>query len=220
MAIKKEEEEDCKPTLDVVSATVTTTNKITKPKSFKNNNIPLSAQHAKAEDDTDTKSLLQSGSNSSKSGKAPTISQKQINQLISYIVIDSMSIPKASRKVNICTTTGRHYYNVYKNDPYKKISSPPNPYVQTARLYTLEQIENLIRYISQDKMPVVQAAAKANITYKVAQRFYNRYLKNPTRAITLPNVRPYYSQNKKKTNSFTLLSTTRCLYRQLQKKRN
>jgi transposase len=198
VAIKKEEEEDCKPSLHLGSVRNTrSSDRIAKRKPSTINHRVFSAQHTKVEEDTDTKSLLQSGSKSLNLGPKPKISQEQINQLISCIVVDNMSIAKASRKVNISTTSGRHYYNVYKNDPYKNIPSAPNPCVQPARLYTPEQIENLIRYISQDKMPVAQASAKANMTYHSACTYYNKYLKDPNHAIPLPIVRPYYTQDQR-----------------------
>jgi response regulator of citrate/malate metabolism len=196
----KKEEEDSKPTLLLNGVNNTRrSGRIAKRAPPITNNRRLPAQEAKVEEDTDIKSLLHSSSQYSKSGKRQTISQEQINQLVHYIANDNMSVTAAARKVNISKTSGRHYYNVYKNDPYKNIPSAPNPCVQPARLYTPEQIENLIQYISQDKMPVAQASAKANMTYRSACTYYNKYLKDPNHAIPLSNVRQYYTQDQRDT---------------------
>jgi hypothetical protein len=104
-----------------------------------------------------------------------------------------MSIRKASRKVNTCPTTERRYYNLYKNDPEKKISLPRNRYMRITRVYTQEQIGNLIRYIN-DKMTVREASAKANMPYSSAHKYYTRYLKDPNHTIPLTRVRQYYTQ--------------------------
>jgi hypothetical protein len=91
-----------------------------------------------------------------------------------------MSVTAAARKVNIGKNTGIRYYNLYKNDPEKKISLPQN---QAPRIPTQEQIENLIRYINQDKMSVAQAAIKANMHYSSGNYCYNRYLKDHNHAV-------------------------------------
>jgi transposase len=189
ITIKKEEEEDCKPSLCLYSANNTTTNKITKRN--------LSAQQIKVEQDTDTKSLLQSGSKSSKSGKKQYISQEQINQLVHYIVNDNMSVTAAARKVNISYNTGCIYYNVYKNDPEKKIPVPRNQHLHPRKYYTQEQVENLIRYIDTDKMTLKEASAKTNVSYHSGYYHYSRYLKDPNHNIPVLRSHPYYTQDQR-----------------------
>jgi hypothetical protein len=189
ITIKKEEEEDCKPSLCLYRANNTTTNKITKRN--------LSAQQIKVEQDTDTKSLLKSGSKSSKSGKKQYISQEQINQLVHYIVNDNMSVTAASRKVNISYNTGCIYYNVYKNDPETKIPLPRNRHVCIARVYTQEQIGNLIRYINSNKMTLTKASVKADMSYTTAYRYYSKYVKDPNHNIPTPHFQQNYTQDQK-----------------------
>jgi transposase len=188
--IKKEEE----PTLGATSVTMTTRSKITKKKPSIINNRPLPAQQVKVEEDTDTKSLLKSSSKSSKGVSKPKISQEQINQLVRYIVNDNMSVNKASRKVNISQCSGHIYYNLYKNDPEKKI---PLPQYQTSTMYTQEQIGNLIKYIDTDRMTVKEASVKANIRYKSGVHYYNRYLKDPNHSIPIPQFHQIYTQDQK-----------------------
>jgi hypothetical protein len=192
---KEEEEEDCKPTRLLNGVTNTrSSGRIAKRKPPVTNNRSLPAQQVKAEEDTDTKPLLKSSSENSKHGLKPIISQEQINQLIRYIVNDKMSITKASRKVKISQYSGFNYYKIYKNDPEKKI---PVPRKKTLRIYTPEQIESLIRYISKDKISVKQAAAKANMTLKSGSYYYNRYLKDPNHAIPVQRMKQSYTQDQK-----------------------
>jgi hypothetical protein len=60
VAIKKEEEEDCKPSLGLNVRNIRSSSRIAKKKPPIINNRPLPAQQVKLEEDTDTKSLLQS----------------------------------------------------------------------------------------------------------------------------------------------------------------
>jgi hypothetical protein len=129
------------------------------------------------EEGTDTKSLLKSTPNSSKLPKGQIFSQEQINHRIRYIVNDKMAIVHASRKANISKCSACYYYNVYKNDPEKKISSLRNQHAQTPRIYMQGQIENLIRYINDDKMTIGEASA--NMTYISGRYYHNKYLKDP-----------------------------------------
>jgi hypothetical protein len=189
ITIKKEEEEDCKPSLCLYSANNTTTNKITKRN--------LSSQQIKVEEDTDTKSPLKPTSNHSKSGKKQTISQEQINQLVHYIANDNMSATAAARKVNISKASGFIYYNLYKNDPEKKIPVPRNQHTHPRKYYTQEHIANLINYIDTDKMTVKEASTKANMPYKSAHQYYTRYLKDPNHNILVLRSYQYYTQDQK-----------------------
>jgi hypothetical protein len=138
ITIKKEEQDD-KPTLVLNGVRNTrSSDRISKRKPPIINNRTLPAQQIKVEEDTDTKSLLQSSSESSKVPKGQRISQEQINQLFHYIVNDNMSVYKPSRKVNICSKSGFNYYKTYKNDPEKKIPVPRNRFLHPRRYYTQE----------------------------------------------------------------------------------
>jgi transposase len=190
----KKEEEDTKPTLVLNGVNNTRSNKIAKRTPPVTNNRPVSAQQAKAEEDIDTKPLLKSTPKSSNSGKKQKISQEQINQLVRYIVNDNMKITKASSKVKMHHGTASYYYNVYKNDPEKRI---PVPRGSTPVIYTQDQIENLIRYIDHDSMSVSQASAKANMAYRSAYYYYNRYLKDPDYNIPILQFQQSYTQDQK-----------------------
>jgi transposase len=195
IAIKKEEEEYCKPNLGLGSATVTTRNKITKRKP--SNNRTLTALQVKLEQDTDTKPLLQSTSKSSKLSKCQRISQEQINQFVHYIVNDNMSVAAAARKVKIPYNTVSKYYNVYRNDPEKKIPVPRNQHTHPRIHYTQEQIGNLIKYIDDDKMTIKEASAKANMAYRSGDYHYNRYLEDSNHAIPVRQLQQIYTQDQK-----------------------
>jgi hypothetical protein len=196
ITIKKEEQEDCKPTLVLNGVTNTrSSGRITKRKPPVTNNRSLPALQVKLEQDTDTKALLKSESNSSNSASKPRISQEQINQLIDYVVNDNMSIIKAARKAKISKNSGFIYYNLYKNDPEKRIPLARNQ--QPVIFYTQEQISNLIKYIDTDKMTVKEASAKANMAYKSGRRYYAKYLKDPNHNIPIPRLARNYTQDQK-----------------------
>jgi response regulator of citrate/malate metabolism len=142
------------------------------------------------EEDTDNKSLLQSSPKSSNLAKGQKISQEQIDRLIHCIVNDNMSITKASQKVNIGRKSAIYYYNVYKNDPEKKI---PLPLDQVPKIFTREQIGNLIRYIDTDKMTVTEASAKVNLAHTSSKHYYNRYLKDPNHNIPILRLKQWYT---------------------------
>jgi hypothetical protein len=161
------------------------------------NNRRLPTQQVKVEEDTDIKSLLQSGSKSSKIPKGQRISQEQINQLVHYIVNDNMSVFRASRKVNMCRQSASSYYSLYKNDPKKKVPVPQNRYTHPRKCYTQEQIGNLIRYINDDKMTLTEASVKVNMACRSAYHYYNKYLEDPNHAIPVRQLQQSYTQEQK-----------------------
>jgi transposase len=193
----KKEEQDVKPTLVLNGVNNTKSKKITKrtPPVTKNRTLP--AQQVKVEEDIDTKSLFKSLSKYSKLPKGQKISQEQINQLIHYIVNDNMSKREASRKVNISHFTALYYYNVYKNDPEKRIPVPRNQRTHRRKYYTQEQVVDLIKYVDDDKMTIKEASAKANVHYDSGKYYYNRYLKDPNHTIPIPQLRQFYTQEQK-----------------------
>jgi hypothetical protein len=191
----KKEEEDSKPALLLNGVNNTRrSGRIEKRKPPVTNNRRLPAQQVKVKEETDTKLLLQASSKYSKHGPRQKISQAQINQLIDYIANSNMDVPKASRKADISPTSGTYYYNVYKNDPEKKIPLPRN---LAPRIFTQEQIGNLIRYIDTDKMTVKEASAKTNMPYRSGSYYYNKYLEDPNHAIPVQQLRQSYTQEQK-----------------------
>jgi hypothetical protein len=160
------------------------------------NNIRLPIQQVKVEEDTDTKPLLQSLSNSSKLKKGQKISQEQINQLIRYIVNDNTSTYTAARKVKIAYSTGWYYYNEFKKDPNKKVPLPRIQNMQTARFYTRKHIENLIRHINDDKMSIAEASARVDMTYESGKYYYAKCQKDPDHAIHIPRLQQHYTQDQ------------------------
>jgi transposase len=157
----------------------------------------LPDQQVKVEEDTGIKALLKSASQPSKCGPKPRISQAQINQLIDYVANHNMSVSGASRKVNISASSGLIHYNVYKNGPEKKIPSPRNQHLHPQKYYMQEQIENLIKYITQDKMTVKEASAKVNLTYNSCRYYYAKYLEDPNRNIPMPQFHQTYTQDQR-----------------------
>jgi hypothetical protein len=184
---KEEEEEDYKPNLDFGSARNTRrSSRIAKRRLPVINNKRLPIQQVKVEEDTDTKSILQSASNHPTLEKGQQVSQEQINQLIHYIVNDKIGIPKAARKARLSYSTGFRYYNLYRDDPERKIPTARKREIYTKRILTQEHVENLIKYITNDNMSLTRAAAKANMNYRSACYYYNRYLEDPDNNIPIP----------------------------------
>jgi hypothetical protein len=165
---------------------MTTRRRITKRKPSKNKSRQRTAQRVKVEENTDTKSLLQSSSKLSELTQGQQISQEQINRLIHAIVDDNMSIAKASRKAKISSGTASYYYNTYKNDSEKKIPSPRTRFMNPKRTYTQEHIANLIGYIDDDNMTVSKASEKAGMTYVAGRYYYHKYLEDPDNNIPIP----------------------------------
>jgi hypothetical protein len=93
--------------------------------------------------------------------------QDEINKVIGYIVYDKMTILEASRKTNISGRTGGKYCCQYLRKR--------NIEVRTPRSYTQNQKSELIRYIVDDKMTIMEASKKAKMNYKYAHKYY-RYI--------------------------------------------
>jgi hypothetical protein len=102
--------------------------------------------------------------------------QDQISELIGYIVDDKMSIAAASRKANVChTTTGRHYRQ-HLIDNNMEV-----PVEETRKRYTQDEVNELVGYIVDDKMTVVAASKKANISCATAYKYYRQHLNGQKR---------------------------------------
>ncbi|KAI8884281.1 hypothetical protein K501DRAFT_271817 [Backusella circina FSU 941] len=110
--------------------------------------------------------------------------QDQIDRLIHHMVNNNTSIKTASIKVNIGEQTARRYYNQYLKDPDRKIPTLKHDTKKTP--ITEEQIQNLIGYIVKDKMSIVDASLKTNMSVQSGGRYYHQYLKDPDREIPIP----------------------------------
>jgi hypothetical protein len=94
-----------------------------------------------------------------------------INEAMGYIISDKMSITAASRKANIGhSTTGIRYRHYLKDDNMKV------PVKTEVNRYTKDQIDELAGYIVDDKMTVVAASRKANMSLSASYRHYRLYL--------------------------------------------
>jgi response regulator of citrate/malate metabolism len=98
--------------------------------------------------------------------------QKTINQLIGYIVDDKMSIAAASKLANVSYSTGKSYYGDFMADPKHAI---PTARHLTSQSATPEKLDALIGYIIDDKMTIIAASRKANISYGSGKRHYCKY---------------------------------------------
>ncbi|KAI8889728.1 hypothetical protein K501DRAFT_282090 [Backusella circina FSU 941] len=110
--------------------------------------------------------------------------QEQITNLIGHIVDDNMSIPDASKKVNVSRDIGRKYYQQYLDDPDHKI-----PKVKSksgdGKPCTQEQINALISYIVDDGMTVPAAARQASMSVCSGRKYYQLYTDDPERRIPI-----------------------------------
>jgi transposase len=115
----------------------------------------------------------------SKMGKRYT--QDEINEFIGYIVDDKMSIKAASKKANMCESTGRKYYGKYLKE--HNIDDPSPKYV------TRDQINQVVGYIVDDKMSITAASKKANKNPATGRKYHHQHLNDQKRdAPTRPQV--------------------------------
>jgi hypothetical protein len=87
-----------------------------------------------------------------------------------------MTVNEASAKANLTFASSRYYYNKYLEDPNHNIPIPSvSPY------YSQDQRDKFISYIVNDKMSVVAASEKANLSVKAGKRYYHKYfnVQNP-----------------------------------------
>jgi transposase len=102
---------------------------------------------------------------------------EQIKELISYIVDDKMSITAASRKADFNPMSATRYYRQYLIDNNMK---------RTTKHYTQDHISELIRCIVDDKMSILAASKKANVSFTSAYRHYYRYLEDHNIDVPIP----------------------------------
>jgi hypothetical protein len=97
--------------------------------------------------------------------------QEQINEVISYIVDDKMSINAASRKANIGHSAVSRHYQQYLKDNNMEIPVPK-------KFFTKDQKNQFIGYVVDDKMTIKAASEKANMNECTGQKYYRQYFKD------------------------------------------
>jgi hypothetical protein len=154
----KKEQEDCKDILVLHSVRTAPRNKITKRRV----NHLSSDPKVKIEECNDYKPLLQASLEGSRDVKYQQTSQKQKSQLVDVVVNHSMS--KSEDIIALL---------VQQHKTRKEFK-------------TQEQVSNLISYIVDGNMSVLQASVKANMSYFSAQNYYNKYKEDPNHHIPKP----------------------------------
>jgi transposase len=109
--------------------------------------------------------------------KNKPLTQDRINKVIGYIVSDKMSIMAASKKANMCESSGKKYYKQYLTK--HNLGIPPPKITQ-------DKINGLIGYIVDDKMSVKAASKKANVSCYFGYKYYGLYLKDHHINIPIP----------------------------------
>jgi molybdenum-dependent DNA-binding transcriptional regulator ModE len=112
--------------------------------------------------------------------------QEQIGNLIRYINSDKMTLTEASVKANMAYHSAYHYYNKYLKDPNHAIPVP-----QFHQKYSQDQKNEFIAYISMDKMSILAASKKVNLSFSVARRLYYKHFKVQNPHIATRNLRRY-----------------------------
>ncbi|KAI8879571.1 hypothetical protein K501DRAFT_303233 [Backusella circina FSU 941] len=99
---------------------------------------------------------------------------EKVKKLVEYIDNDKMTIATASIKVNMSLDSAKRYYMRYSNDPNHHI---PNPQAKSGprRSCTLEQIKQVISYVTDDKLTLKHAAKLANISSTTARKYFRAY---------------------------------------------
>jgi transposase len=103
--------------------------------------------------------------------------QDQVKKLIGLIVDDKMTISGASKIVNISQATASKYFNEYIKTnaiPTHIVYRPPS---------TQKQATDVIHYIVKDKMALLDASKKANMSVTTGKRYYRRYISDPKNEI-------------------------------------
>jgi transposase len=98
--------------------------------------------------------------------------QDQVKKLIGLIVDDKMTIPDASKIVNVSPTTARKYFN-----EHIKTNAIPSHIVRRLP-FTQNQATDVIRYIVKDKMSILEASKEAKMCEASGRKFYNRLVRD------------------------------------------
>jgi transposase len=107
--------------------------------------------------------------------KGKTYTQEHVKKLIDLIVTDNMSITTASKQLDMGSHTAQRYYRQYLGDPHRRIPMPKNSSKRTSHA----QIRKLIGYIVNDKISVLAASIKADMSARSAKKYHLKYLKDP-----------------------------------------
>jgi transposase len=113
--------------------------------------------------------------------------QDEITQFIRYVVDDKMTIRAASKKANMHEFIGSKYYRRYLKD-HNIFLRPPK--------CAQDQIDQFIRYIVDDKMPITAASKKANMSLRTGNKYYRQYLKDHNLDMPIPITYTQCQQNK------------------------
>jgi hypothetical protein len=102
--------------------------------------------------------------------------KQQVREVNGYLD-DNMSLNAASAKANMSIYNTRKYYDIYLNDPERRI---PNVKPRSGKHYSQKQIQQVIRYIVDDKLSIRSAAIKSKMGVPAVRGHYMNYLKDPT----------------------------------------
>jgi hypothetical protein len=105
-------------------------------------------------------------------------------------------VHKAPLKLKTSYPTARYYYYVYKNNPEKKIPKLLQKCTGVNRIYIQEQITKLIKHIVDDDITILAASMKANMSYRTAPSFYNKYLEDPNHKVLVASPGKYCTQEQ------------------------
>jgi transposase len=106
-----------------------------------------------------------------------TYTQDQTNKLIGYIFDDKTTMTAAAKKANITCACAIIYRRQYLKDHHLDI---PQKHI------TQDQINQLIGYIVDNKMSMLAAAKKANMSNTTGYKYYHRYLNNEKYDVPTP----------------------------------
>jgi hypothetical protein len=125
--------------------------------------------------------------------KARKVSEKSslnaetIETLIHCIVDDKMELSDAAEKAGMNVKPAFEYYKMYADDPEHKIPLPRKRQSRSGGLkITHEQIKSLIQHVDNG-MKFPAAAKLANMTIHTAERYYEKYMRDPNKNIPVPN---------------------------------
>jgi hypothetical protein len=142
-------------------------------------------------DAKNTKRELVSIPKLSKYTQGEMTTQEKVNEIIGYIVDDKLSIRAASVKAKVNMKTASKYYRRYLADPEHKI---PKPYglprvakLKPIRYFSDKEIKSFINDIVKNKMSRSAAAARANMSYHTATKYYLKYFSDPDRKMPKQN---------------------------------
>ncbi|KAI8878739.1 hypothetical protein K501DRAFT_336553 [Backusella circina FSU 941] len=99
----------------------------------------------------------------------------QIKQLISSVANDKLSVTEAAKRINMSSSTGYRLISKYLMDPTSEISSTGDECRKPHKLYTNDEMKQLISYIANDKLSIAEAAKRVNIDLDAATKYFNTH---------------------------------------------